>query len=45
MERKSWIDLKVMLMNEPIAGRFDRVLEWEMLAKRVSSNNTDLVLS
>jgi hypothetical protein len=43
VEDKSWFNLKVMLGYEPKDGWSDRVLKWEMLAKQVSSNNTDLV--
>jgi hypothetical protein len=45
VEDKNRIALKVMLMDEPKDGGSNRVLGWEMLAKRVSSNNIDLVLS
>jgi hypothetical protein len=43
VEDKNRIDLKVMLVDEPNDGWFDRVLGREMVVKRVSSNNINIV--
>jgi hypothetical protein len=44
---RAWtrLDHKMILTDQPQDGWSDPVPGWEVLAKRVSSNNTDVVLS
>ena len=45
MEDKRWIDHKTMLMDEAKADESTKCQDGGVLAKRVSFNNTDVVLS